>query len=107
MPATVQQEWSTAVRSACTTIRATRSNPLIWPPRRWVFDAVYVPMRTEFLTMANESRASAISGAELLFWQAVDAFRAFHGATPWPQMSCSSSAVWVWPEVERRAAEGL
>ncbi len=72
----------------------------------WVFDAVYVPMRTQFLMAAEEQGSLAISGAELFFWQAIDAFAHFTGE------SLSHSVVeaarrTVWPEVERRAAEGV
>lgn len=47
--------------------------------RRWVFDAVYTPVDTQFLTEATLSGATCISGYELFFHQGVDAFNLFAG----------------------------
>lgn len=49
---------------------------------RWVFDAVYTPVETEFLRLAATAGAEVISGYELFFYQGVDAWRLFHGAPP-------------------------
>ncbi|MGE0231283.1 MAG: shikimate dehydrogenase [Flavobacteriaceae bacterium] len=46
----------------------------------WAFDAVYTPVDTEFLRLANERGLSVISGYELFFHQGIDAFRHFTGA---------------------------
>ncbi len=45
---------------------------------RWAFDAVYSPARTEFLLAAERAGAESMGGAELFFWQGIDAFRIFH-----------------------------
>lgn len=46
---------------------------------RWVFDAVYTPVETEFLKLAAEAGLKVISGYELFFYQAVDAWEIFAG----------------------------
>ncbi len=71
----------------------------------WVFDAVYIPLRTEFLVAARVAGATAISGAELFFWQAIHAFEHFT-AEPLSQAVVDEARSIVWSEVEHRAAEG-
>jgi shikimate dehydrogenase len=71
----------------------------------WVFDAVYIPMQTEFLQLAASLNLIGVSGAELFFWQAIHAFQHFTGIT----LSAEHIAIArqrIWPEVERRAAAG-
>jgi len=48
----------------------------------WVFDAVYTPIDTEFLLCAKQHNIETISGFELFFHQAVDAFALFTGERP-------------------------
>ncbi|GGX99528.1 shikimate dehydrogenase [Litchfieldella qijiaojingensis] len=43
----------------------------------WVFDAVYVPAVTEFITAAKAAGASVMSGVSLFVFQGVDAFKLF------------------------------
>lgn len=45
----------------------------------WVFDAVYTPVETEFLTDARAAGAAIISGYELFFFQGVHAWDLFAG----------------------------
>ncbi len=45
----------------------------------WVFDAVYTPVDTRFLTDAAAEGLQVISGYELFFGQGVDAWRIFTG----------------------------
>ena len=45
----------------------------------WVFDAVYTPMETDFLKMAQDTKTHVISGYELFFYQGVHAWRHFSG----------------------------
>lgn len=47
--------------------------------QRWAFDAVYTPVDTQFLLDARDAGITTISGYELFFQQAVDAFKAFTG----------------------------
>ena len=47
---------------------------------RWVFDAVYTPLDTEFLQQAKSLGLSIMTGWELFFWQGVQAFSIFTGA---------------------------
>lgn len=47
--------------------------------QRWAFDAVYTPVDTQFLVEARDAGIATISGYELFFHQAVDAFKAFTG----------------------------
>lgn len=50
--------------------------------QNWVFDAVYTPVDTQFLLAAKEKNVSIISGFELFFYQATDAFSLFTNTTP-------------------------
>lgn len=45
----------------------------------WCFDAVYTPKETEFIIAANERSIATLSGFELFFHQANDAFTLFTG----------------------------
>lgn len=45
--------------------------------RKWVFDAVYTPVNTQFLSEAAQAGLRCISGYELFFYQGVDAFNLF------------------------------
>jgi len=46
---------------------------------RWAFDAVYTPVDTQFLKEAAQAGLTTISGYELFFHQAVDAWKIFAG----------------------------
>lgn len=46
----------------------------------WCFDAVYIPRETEFLKAAQQKSINTLSGFELFFHQAHDAFTLFTGA---------------------------
>ncbi|WIX33423.1 saccharopine dehydrogenase NADP-binding domain-containing protein [Salinicola sp. JS01] len=46
---------------------------------QWIFDAVYVPARTEFIAQAEAAGAAVISGVSLFVYQGVDAFKLFWG----------------------------
>ncbi|SPF80999.1 shikimate dehydrogenase family protein [Pseudoprimorskyibacter insulae] len=48
----------------------------------WVFDAVYTPIDTQFLTDATDQGLDIISGYELFFWQGVHAWQFFSGGAP-------------------------
>ena len=50
------------------------------PNARWVFDAVYTPLETEFLTQAKTLGLAIMTGWELFFWQGAQAFSIFTGA---------------------------
>ncbi len=43
----------------------------------WIFDAVYVPAVTEFITAAKQASAAVVSGVSLFVFQGVDAFKLF------------------------------
>ncbi|MEX2320710.1 MAG: shikimate dehydrogenase, partial [Saccharospirillum sp.] len=47
--------------------------------RQWVFDAVYIPARTELLIAAEQRGAASLSGVDLFVFQGIDAFRFFAG----------------------------
>lgn len=47
----------------------------------WCFDAVYTPVRTQFLQDAESQGMQIISGYELFFGQGVDAWNIFSGRT--------------------------
>ncbi len=46
---------------------------------RWAFDAVYTPVKTQFLRDASAAGLTVMSGYELFFHQGLDAFRLFCG----------------------------
>lgn len=48
--------------------------------QQWVFDAVYIPARTELLIAAEECGAATLSGVDLFVFQGIDAFRFFAGS---------------------------
>ena len=43
----------------------------------WIFDAVYVPAVTEFISAAKQVDAAVVSGVSLFVFQGVDAFKLF------------------------------
>ena len=47
--------------------------------KRWVFDAVYTPVETEFIQDARSAGLEVMTGYELFLYQGVDAFRIFTG----------------------------
>ncbi len=48
----------------------------------WAFDAIYTPLETDFLRHAKHKGLEIINGAELMFYQALDAFEIWTGRTP-------------------------
>lgn len=66
----------------CTPIghRDSPGNPLpehYFGPQSWAFDAVYVPIDTEFLTCASKAGLDLVSGFDLFLFQAIDSFTFF------------------------------
>jgi shikimate dehydrogenase len=60
----------------------TPGNPLAasaFGGQKWAFDAVYTPLDTEFLKAANAAGLTIVSGFDLFFYQALDAFEIFTG----------------------------
>lgn len=60
----------------------TPGNPLAdsaFGGQKWAFDAVYTPLDTEFLKAANAAGLKIVSGFDLFFYQALDAFEIFTG----------------------------
>ncbi|MCK8075679.1 saccharopine dehydrogenase NADP-binding domain-containing protein [Vibrio sp. 1CM2L] len=51
----------------------------------WVFDAVYTPIETEFIKAAMGANLAVLTGFELFFHQAVDAFQLFTDRELTPQ----------------------
>jgi len=47
--------------------------------QRWAFDAVYVPIDTQFLKLAHSKGLELVSGFDLFFHQGIDAFESFTG----------------------------
>jgi shikimate dehydrogenase len=47
--------------------------------QHWAFDAVYTPIKTEFVSVARRAGLSVMTGYELYFYQGVNAFRIFTG----------------------------
>ena len=60
----------------------TPGNPLAasaFGGQKWAFDAVYTPLDTDFLKAANAAGLTIVSGFDLFFYQALDAFEIFTG----------------------------
>jgi shikimate dehydrogenase len=72
---------------------------------RWVFDAVYAPLETEFLNNAGALGAITMSGSELFFWQGIHAFEIFTGETLPPEIIQAADAI-VQKEIALRVASG-
>jgi shikimate dehydrogenase len=72
---------------------------------RWVFDAVYAPLETEFLNNAGALGAITMSGSELFFWQGIHAFEIFTGETLGPEIIQAADAI-VQKEIALRVASG-
>ncbi|HEX9858684.1 MAG TPA: shikimate dehydrogenase [Paracoccaceae bacterium] len=53
--------------------------PAVMTGAKWVFDAVYTPVDTQFLRDAEAAGLAVISGYELFFWQGVHAWEIFAG----------------------------
>ncbi len=53
--------------------------PALVGGQRWVFDAIYTPLETEFMLDAKNKNLEVVRGLELMFYQAVDAFEIWTG----------------------------
>jgi shikimate dehydrogenase len=49
--------------------------------QRWAFDAVYTPLKTEFLLACEKNKLICITGCDLWIYQGLDAFKLFTGVT--------------------------
>ncbi len=47
--------------------------------RTWIFDAVYTPLETPFLTEGEAAGVETLSGYELFLYQGIHAFKLFTG----------------------------
>lgn len=47
--------------------------------QQWAFDAVYIPLKTQFLQACEKAGLTAVSGFDLWIFQGLDAFNLFHG----------------------------
>lgn len=70
---------------------------------RWVFDAVYAPLRTELLAAAGERGVETMSGSALFFWQGIHSFEIFHRTAATPATIDKATAI-VNAEILRRSA---
>jgi len=52
-------------------------DPSLFGGQEWAFDAVYVPLDTEFLKAAGTAGLQLVSGFDLFFYQGIDAFQSF------------------------------
>jgi len=69
---------------------ATPGNPVDpsqFGGQKWAFDAVYVPIDTEFLQCAHRAGLEIVSGFDLFFYQGIEAFRTFSGIEVDPAMA--------------------
>jgi shikimate dehydrogenase len=72
---------------------------------RWVFDAVYAPLKTELLIHAERFGVAAMSGSELFFWQGIHSFEIFTGRSI-PDNVTTAAAEVIAAEIELRTREG-
>jgi shikimate dehydrogenase len=72
---------------------------------RWVFDAVYAPLETEFLNSAAALGAITMSGSELFFWQGIHAFEIFTGEPLSGEVIRAADTI-VQKEIALRVASG-
>lgn len=89
LPVSVADDAATAAEGAAGLINCTPVGMVGYPGTplpaasmagaAWVFDAVYTPVETEFLTDAAAAGLQIISGYELFFHQGVHAWRLFSG----------------------------
>lgn len=70
---------------------------------RWVFDAVYSPLETPFLSHARIAGVDSMSGFDLFLGQAVDAFACFAGEELDDAVAAALDAE-MWEVVEARDA---
>ncbi|MCE5973079.1 shikimate dehydrogenase [Sinirhodobacter sp. WL0062] len=54
-------------------------DPALIGSAQWVFDAVYTPAQTQFLSDAADAGLQIVSGVDLFFWQGVHAWQIFSG----------------------------
>jgi len=54
-------------------------------PQKWAFDAIYTPIDTEFLQCCANAGMKIVSGFDLFFYQALNAFEIFTGTKPDPE----------------------
>lgn len=53
--------------------------------QKWAFDAIYTPIDTEFLKCCTNAGMKIVSGFDLFFYQALNAFEIFTGTKPEPE----------------------
>lgn len=63
--------------------------------QRWAFDAVYTPLRTEFIQTCEAAGLAVMTGFELFFFQGLDAFRFFTGITVDPKAAVDEVITWM------------
>ena len=61
--------------------------------QRWAFDAVYTPLKTEFMLACEQHNLSCITGFDLWIYQGLDAFTLFTGVTVNDQDTVISTAL--------------
>jgi shikimate dehydrogenase len=61
--------------------------------QRWAFDAVYTPLKTEFMFACEQHNLSCITGFDLWIYQGLDAFTLFTGVTVNDQDTVISTAL--------------
>lgn len=61
----------------------------------WAFDAVYTPLRTEFIQQCDGAGLAVITGFELFLFQGLDAFRCFTGITVEPEEVRETVESWM------------
>jgi len=69
---------------------ATPGNPVdeaLFGSQSWAFDAVYVPIDTDFLRCAHSSGLEIVSGFDLFFYQGIEAFSTFSGIDVDPKIA--------------------
>ena len=61
--------------------------------QQWAFDAVYTPLKTEFMAHCQQSGMHCLSGFDLWFFQGLDAFQVFTGIKTQPDKNLKAEAL--------------
>ncbi len=63
--------------------------------QNWVFDAVYTPLNTEFITASRAAGLAILTGYDLWFFQGLDAFELFTGVNIDCDLAMKEALSWL------------
>lgn len=102
-----QQDFATVMQHADGLVNCTALGMYSYPgsafpaelikQQRWAFDAVYTPLKTDFLLVCEKQKLRCITGFDLWIYQGLDAFKLFTGITVEDQATVIATAL-SWRE---------